>query len=164
MPEPRLETAVLVGKGFCSDVYAWGEGRVLKLFHGWVALDRAARKYAVTRAVHAAGVPAPAVYDLIEVQDRCGIVLERIDGVSLLEYTQVRPWSIFGAVRLMAELHAQIHRCPAPAGLPSLRERITGGSRPPVRPRRTKKPPVPASPRCRTGRRSATATSIRGTC
>jgi hypothetical protein len=27
MPEPRLETAALIGKGFCSDVYAWGEGR-----------------------------------------------------------------------------------------------------------------------------------------
>ena len=127
MPEPRLETAALIGKGFCSDVYAWGEGRVLKLFHGRVAPDRAARKYAVTRAIHAAGVPSPAVYDLIEVQGRRGIVLERIDGASLLECTQVRPWSIFGAVRLPAELHAQIHRCPAPAGLPSLRERITEG-------------------------------------
>jgi aminoglycoside phosphotransferase (APT) family kinase protein len=125
MPEPRLETAALIGKGFCSDVYAWGEGRVLKLFHGRVPPDRVARKYAVTRAIHAAGVPSPAVYDLIEVQGRCGIVLERIDGASLLEYTQVRPWSIFAAVRLLAELHAQIHRYPAPVGLPSLRERIT---------------------------------------
>jgi aminoglycoside phosphotransferase (APT) family kinase protein len=127
MPEPRLERAALIGKGFCSDVYAWGNGRVLKLFHGRVAPDRAARKYAVTRAIHAAGVPSPAVYDLIEVQGRRGIVLERIDGPSLLGHTQVRPWSIFGAVRLLAELHARIHRCPAPAGLPSLRERITEG-------------------------------------
>ena len=37
MPEPRLETAALIGKGFCSDVYAWGEGRALKVFHGRVA-------------------------------------------------------------------------------------------------------------------------------
>jgi Phosphotransferase enzyme family len=81
----------------------------------------------VTRAIHAAGVPSPAVYDLIEVEGRRGIELERIDGASLLEHTQVRPWSIFGAVRLLAELHARIHRCPAPAGLPSLRERITEG-------------------------------------
>src|SRR5262245_52554916 len=51
MPEPRLGTAALIGKGFCSDVYAWGEGRALKLFHGRVAPDRAARKYAVSRAV-----------------------------------------------------------------------------------------------------------------
>jgi hypothetical protein len=29
MPEPRLRTATLIGKRFCSDVYDWGEGRVL---------------------------------------------------------------------------------------------------------------------------------------
>src|SRR5262249_35191701 len=124
MPEPRLETAALLGKGFCSDVFAWGEGRALKLFHGRVSRDRAARKYAVTRAIHAAGVPAPAVYDLVEVHGRCGIVFERVEGASWLECTRVRRWSILGAERLLAELHARIHRCRAPAGLPSLRERI----------------------------------------
>jgi hypothetical protein len=75
--------------------------------------------YAVTRAVHAAGVPSPALSDLIEVEGRCAIVLERIDGPSLLEHTQARPWSIFAAVRLLVELHARIHCCPAPAGPPA---------------------------------------------
>jgi uncharacterized protein (TIGR02172 family) len=123
----QLARWVLVGKGFCSDVYVWGEGRVLKLFHGWVARERVEREYAVTRAVHAAGVPAPAAYELVEIEGRRGIVLERIDGVSLLGYTQARPWALFGAIRQLAELHAQIHRCTAPAGLPSLRERIHEG-------------------------------------
>jgi aminoglycoside phosphotransferase (APT) family kinase protein len=127
MPEPPLEHAVLVGKGFCSDVYAWGQWRVLKLFQSWVARERADREYAVTRAVHAAGLPVPNAFEVIEVEGRSGIVFERIDGVSLLGYTQKRPWAIFGAIRLLAELHAQIHRCTAPAGLPSLRERIAAG-------------------------------------
>jgi aminoglycoside phosphotransferase (APT) family kinase protein len=125
MPEPTLEIMPLVGKGFCSDVYAWGEGRVLKLFHGWVAGERADREYAATRAVHAAGLPAPAAYERVEVEGRCGIVFERIDGVSLLGYTQARPWALFSAIRQFAELHAQIHHYTAPAGLPSLRDRIT---------------------------------------
>jgi aminoglycoside phosphotransferase (APT) family kinase protein len=127
MSPPTLERAELVGKGFCSDVYAWGEGRVLKLFHGWVTRDRADRGYAVTRAVQAAGLPAPAAFELVEVEGRCGIVFERIEGVSLLGYTQARPWALFGAIRQFAELHAQIHRCPPPAGLRSLRERIAAG-------------------------------------
>src|SRR5262249_4381448 len=57
--------AALVGTGFCSDVYDWGEGLALNLFHGRVAPDRAARNFAVSRVVHAAVVPSPAVYDLI---------------------------------------------------------------------------------------------------
>jgi hypothetical protein len=47
---------------------------------------------------------------------------------------------VFGAVRRLAELHAQIHRVTAPAGLPSLRDRIAAsprGSKPPTPLRRT---------------------------
>jgi aminoglycoside phosphotransferase (APT) family kinase protein len=134
----RLETAALVGKGFCSDVYAWGEGRVLKLFHGLGASEWADREYAAARAVHAAGLPAPAAYALVEVEGRRGIVFERIDGVSLLEYTQARPWSLFGAIRQFAELQAQIHRCDPPGTLPSLRERIAARIEAPICRRRTK--------------------------
>src|SRR3954464_8532949 len=99
MSPATLERTELVGKGFCSGVYAWGEGRVLKLFHGWVARDRADREFAATRAVHAAGLPAPSAYELVAVEGRYGIVFERIDGVSLLGYTQARPWALFGAIR-----------------------------------------------------------------
>ena len=121
---PTLDRAALVGKGFCADVYAWGARRVLKLFHPPDDRDRANREFAATRAVHAAGLPVPAAYELVEVEGRPGIVFERIDGPSLLGHTQKRPWRLFAAVRLAAELQADLNRCPAPAGLPSLRERI----------------------------------------
>ncbi len=71
-----LETAILVGKGFCADVYAWGEGRVLKLFHGRASHAQAQREYTATRAVHAAGLPAPDAFEVIEVEGRVGIVFE----------------------------------------------------------------------------------------
>jgi hypothetical protein len=45
-----LEETELIDKGFCSDVYAWGERRVLKLFHGGVAGESADREYEATRA------------------------------------------------------------------------------------------------------------------
>jgi Ser/Thr protein kinase RdoA (MazF antagonist) len=121
---PKLERAALVGKGFCADVYAWGQGRVLKLFHGSIARERAHREFTATRAVHATGLPVPAAYELVEIGGQPGIVFERIEGASLLGRTQKRPWRIFAAVRQVAEFHAQIHRCTAPADLPALRDRI----------------------------------------
>ena len=119
-----LERAELVGKGFCADVYAWGEGRVLKLFHGPAAPERAEREFTATRAVHSAGLPAPAAFEVTEVEGRPGIVFERINGVSLFDHTQARPWKLFAVIRRTAELHADIHRHAAPAGLPSLHDRI----------------------------------------
>src|SRR5581483_1674225 len=98
----RLQNAPLVGKGYCSDVYAWGEGRVLKLFHGRDTDEQARREFTATRAVHAAGLPAPATYEVVEVDGRSGVVFERVDGVSLLGYTQAKPWALFGAIRQLA--------------------------------------------------------------
>jgi Ser/Thr protein kinase RdoA (MazF antagonist) len=117
----------LVGRGFCSEVFPWGEQRVLKLFHGRTGRARAEREYRATRAVHAAGLPAPAAYELVEIDGRYGVVLERIDGPSVLESVQARPWTLFDAVRRVAELHARINRCPAPTELPSQRDWIAGG-------------------------------------
>jgi aminoglycoside phosphotransferase (APT) family kinase protein len=81
-------------------------------------------EYRVTQAVHAAGLPVPAVYELVDVDGQFGIVFERIEGVSLFKQVQARPWRMLAAVRQLAELHAQIHACQAPAELPSQRERI----------------------------------------
>ena len=78
----------------------------------------------MTRTVHAAGLPVPAAYELVEVGGRWGIVFERVDGVSMLGYIQARPWALFAVIRQFAELHALIHRRKAPAGLRPLRERI----------------------------------------
>jgi aminoglycoside phosphotransferase (APT) family kinase protein len=126
-PAQKLQRATLVGKGFTSDVYAWGEGRVLKLFHSWVPAYRTQREYTVTRAIHGAGLPAPAVYELISIDGRNGIVIERVEGLSMLRHVQARPWTLFSAVRCLAELHAQIHCCVSPIELPSQREWISRG-------------------------------------
>jgi aminoglycoside phosphotransferase (APT) family kinase protein len=127
-PDPsltqKLQRATLVGKGFTSDVYAWGERRVLKLFQNWVPAYRAQREYNVTRAIQAAGLPAPATYELITIDGRHGIVFERVQGLSMLRHVQARPWTLFTAVRRLAELHAQIHCCLSPIELPSQREWI----------------------------------------
>jgi len=119
---PTLERAEIVGRGFCADVYAWGDGRVLKLFHG--AAERADREFAATQAIHSTGLPVPAAFEMIEIDGRSGIVFERIDGATLFDRTQARPWTVFSALRLTGELHASFNCCPAPAGLPSLHERI----------------------------------------
>jgi aminoglycoside phosphotransferase (APT) family kinase protein len=105
-------------------VYAWGAGRVLKLYYAGKSQAAVEREYRVTRAVRAAGLPAPEAYEVIEVEGRWGVVLERVEGPSLFDATQRRPWRMFAAVRQMADLHAAIHRCVAPADLPTQRERL----------------------------------------
>jgi len=114
----------LVGRGFCSDVFDWGNNRVLKLSHADRPFEKIEREYRVTKAVHAAGLPAPAVFDLLELDGRHGIVFERVEGQSLFDITRVQPWKLFEAVEMLAALHVRINRCPAPTELPAQREWI----------------------------------------
>jgi aminoglycoside phosphotransferase (APT) family kinase protein len=120
----ELRPMELVGRGFTADVYAWGPGRVIKLFHEPGGHERAEREYRTTRTVHGAGLPAPAVYGLITIEDRQGIVFERLEGVSMLTHFQKTPWKMFIAIRQVADLQAQILATPGPTELPSLRHRL----------------------------------------
>jgi aminoglycoside phosphotransferase (APT) family kinase protein len=104
-------------------VYAWNDGRALKLYHaGWPA-DAAEREFQVARAAHTVGAAAPAVVGVVRVEGRPGVVYERLDGPSLLNHTTAKPWTVFASARLMAKLHAQMHAS-RPAGLPSQRQRL----------------------------------------
>ncbi len=60
-----LEDAKLIDQGFSADVYARGEGRVLKLFLDRVPRDRVHGEFAVSKAIHEAGLLVPAAYELI---------------------------------------------------------------------------------------------------
>lgn len=114
----------LVGRGFTADVFAWDNGRVLKLFHGEYPRSRIENEFHVSRALHSAGLKVPEAFELVEVEGRAGIVFERIDGISMLRFVERKPWKLFYAAALLAELHAHVHSHGAPAELPTQREQI----------------------------------------
>ena len=122
----QTEKGKLIGRGFTAQVYAWDDGRVLKLFERWRPAAKVEKEFAITRAVHAAGLPVPSVHELVEVDGRKGIVFERVDGRSMFGQVVARPWQLFAAARQLAELHAQLHAIKAPAELPTLREQVSG--------------------------------------
>jgi aminoglycoside phosphotransferase (APT) family kinase protein len=114
----------LLGRGYTADVYVWDAGRVLKLFHRGATSDRAEREFRATKSVHAAGLPSPAVYDLIELDGRLGIVFERLHGRSMLEEVQRKPWTLVAAARQLARLHVVMHERLGPAELPPVKARF----------------------------------------
>lgn len=114
--------------GRTAEVYTWNEGTILKLFHEWFPLSAIEHEAQVAHAVHEAGLPVPAVGDLIEIDGRYGLVYERVIGVSMLEAQASHPWTLLRCARLLAELQADMHETEAAQGLPaqhqSLRRKI----------------------------------------
>jgi len=130
MSETRLEPDTRpIAVGRTAEIYAWGADRVVKLYRAGSSREYVAREARVSRVVHAAGLPAPAIYDadgedgLIEIDGRFGILYERFDGPTMLRDLAGRPWMAVSHAKALAALHAQIHGVTA-ASLPDLRSRI----------------------------------------
>ena len=114
-----------IARGRTAAVYDWDEGHILKLFHNWFELQNIEYEFKVARAVHASGVQAPAVKELVQVQGRNGLIYERVAGESMLDLFQRRPWMGFTYAHILARLHVQMHECVFDAdGIPAQRRRL----------------------------------------
>jgi hypothetical protein len=113
-----------IAYGRTAEIYAWHSGQVLKLFYDWFSLENIEIEARNTRAVHASGLPAPAVGQIIQVNGRYGLEYERLYGDSLFKAFQRKPWNVLRYGHRMAELYAMVHTHAVPAGLPSQRDRL----------------------------------------
>ncbi len=108
------EKGPMIAQGRTAEVFAWGDKQVLKLFlEGWPRGD-AEREARSAQVVHDAGLPAPAVEGIVEVDGRPGIVFERVEGPSMLNVLMSKPWKTPKLARTLAELQAQLHSCEVP--------------------------------------------------
>jgi aminoglycoside phosphotransferase (APT) family kinase protein len=101
-----------VARGWTAELYAYGPGRVLKLLHTGRPRAMAEREASIGAIAHRAGIPAPAIDGVVEIEGRFGTVFERIDGPSMLEAINARPWLTPGFAAQLGELHARIHQAP----------------------------------------------------
>jgi aminoglycoside phosphotransferase (APT) family kinase protein len=122
-----MEKGELIGCGRTADVFAWGNGQVLKLYQDWMPRAPIEREFAITRTAHQAGLPVPAVEEVVQIDGRTGIVLERIEGISMLKALELRPWKLAPIARQLAELHARMHTCELPGDTYTQRQQIERG-------------------------------------
>ena len=113
---------VLLAQGREAEVFVQSDGTVLKLMREPSYEPRVRREAAALRALRTNGYSAPAVLDVVTVDGRPGLVLERMAGENLLEVLGRRPLSVLTAARVMGEAHAAMHDCVAPVELPDLNE------------------------------------------
>ena len=101
-----------IARGFTAEIYAWKEGWILKLFNQGISRAAVEHEANKTRIVHATGLPVPAVGEIIEIEGRFGMELERVDGISMLDALTQSPWKYPALARQLAELHVEMHITP----------------------------------------------------
>jgi uncharacterized protein (TIGR02172 family) len=113
-----------IAYGRTAEVYVWPNHRILKLCYAWVSEGDVQREACIARAVHAAGLPVPAVGNVQEIDGRLGLVYERVEGATMLEVLATKPRQFARHARSLATLHAQMHGVTGISDLPSQRQRL----------------------------------------
>jgi aminoglycoside phosphotransferase (APT) family kinase protein len=101
--------------GNVAEVYAWGEGRVLKLYKPAPWAKRTAFREASNQAAaEAMGLPVPAVHGVIAEGERWGVVSDRVEGASFAERLSADPATISVEFDALVALQLRLQRSDAP--------------------------------------------------
>ena len=95
----------MLAEGRASEIVDLGDGRVLRRFKTAGRPDREAQ---VMEHARAHGFPVPQV---LEVRDD-SLVLELVDGPTMLQDLRSRPWRMNRHARSLAALHGRLHEIP----------------------------------------------------
>ena len=115
----------LLGRGYVAEVFAYGEDRAIKLFFDEDGGEAAEREAHITAAAAEAGLPAPKIWETLTVNGRPGIVMERVEGPTMMRWGTTFPWRIYTGAKMMARLHVEVHS-KAGVDIPDLRDRLRG--------------------------------------
>lgn len=101
----------LIAEGRTADVFALDDSTVLRRYRNGDDTELEAR---VMRHLEEHGYPVPHVVDA----GGTDIVMERIEGATLVDMVAREPDKVERYGRLLGELHERLHRMPAPEWLP----------------------------------------------
>ena len=121
-PPPGLDLTPgpLLATGRDAEVFALGHDRVLRRYRAGNLgangkLKTSENEAEIMRYVRSHGYPVPTVHE-VRGPD---MVMERVDGPTMLKDMGQRPWMIWRHARLLAMLHRRLHAIPAPDWLPT---------------------------------------------
>jgi tRNA A-37 threonylcarbamoyl transferase component Bud32 len=105
------DTGRLVGQGRSADIFETGKGRVLRRYRDPAFIVEGEASLMTYAREH--GIPVPEIFDA----SGCDLVMERVDGPSMLDLLGKQPARLRGLVSELAKLHDIVHAVEAPEGL-----------------------------------------------
>lgn len=120
----KLELGSPIALGRTAEIYAWQDNQVLKLFYDWFPLASIEYEAQIARSISATGLPVPAVGDIIQINQRNGLLYERLNGESMFAALIHRLWNVLRYGRHLAELQADMHARSFQTELPFQRQKI----------------------------------------
>ena len=112
-----------IAEGATAEVFAWDEDKILKLYHESASPGEAEQEAAHASIAYDAGLNTPAVIDTITIENRQGVIFEKVHGVTMVEAIIANPQKLIPYAHLLAELQVDMHTRTA-SKLPLQRQRL----------------------------------------
>lgn len=97
----------IIGVGNTATVYEWEEGKVLKLFHQGYPREDVEKEFKNARAICNMNFAKAKAYEIIFCKEQIGIIYDRLEGESLLDWV-MKTGDIQECAVYMAKLHKKI--------------------------------------------------------
>lgn len=97
----------VIGVGNTATVYEWEKGKVLKLFYQGYPKEAVEREFYNSKVIRDMDFEKPKAYEIISCEERIGIIYDKVQGESLLDWV-MKTGDLEGCAVYMAKLHKSI--------------------------------------------------------
>lgn len=100
-----------IGRGNTAEVYELKdiENEVVKLFYEKIPYELIEMEYEKSRVISQLGIPSPNVHKLLELDNKWGILYEKVMGKNFTDIISSQPFLLQKNAQLFAELQASFH-------------------------------------------------------
>ncbi|WP_032121140.1 aminoglycoside phosphotransferase family protein [Clostridium amazonitimonense] len=102
-----MKCGKIIGVGNTATVYEWEEGKVLKLFYEGYPKKSVEKEFHNAMAIRNMNFAKPKAYEIISCKERMGIIYDRVEGESLLDWV-IKTGDVEKCAVYMAKLHKAI--------------------------------------------------------
>ncbi|MDO4489220.1 MAG: aminoglycoside phosphotransferase family protein [Eubacteriales bacterium] len=99
----------IIGKGQCSEVYEYDPDKVVKLFYGNIPEEEMLKEFNITSECAAEGLAAVRFYEFVTFEGRKGILMQRVNGMSVEQAVLKNPEGLKEYARKMALNLRDVH-------------------------------------------------------
>lgn len=117
---------VKLGEGREAEIFAWDESHVVRVMRDPSLKERVLTEAAALTAAKQAGCPVPEPGEVVEVDGRPGLVMQRARGNDLLTVLGARPWKVGTFGKLTARVHHSLLLVKAPEQTRRTKEYLRG--------------------------------------
>ncbi len=104
----EIKKEYMIGQGNTAEIYRLDDNKILKLFRHGISKEIIEREYRNGNYIQNKLDCIPKVYDMVEINDRLGIIYEEIKGTDMLKVMVTSLWKINDYAKKLAHYHLDL--------------------------------------------------------